>query len=60
MMTSLVLALTLAGAPPSTGFRDHDRVVFLGDSITVLHTWTRLVELAVRLHQEAIDGPGLT
>lgn len=49
MMTALVLAVTLAGAPPSTGFRDHDRVVFLGDSITVLHTWTRLVELAVRL-----------
>ncbi|MBL8920211.1 MAG: SGNH/GDSL hydrolase family protein [Myxococcaceae bacterium] len=48
-MTSLALALVLAGAPPEPLFRDGDRVVFLGDSITVLHTWTRLVELSVRL-----------
>lgn len=48
-MTALLLAAVLGGAPPQPLFRDQDRVVFLGDSITVLHTWTRLVELAVRL-----------
>lgn len=48
-MTSLALALLLTAAPPDPVFRDGDRVVFLGDSITVLHTWTRLVEVAVRL-----------
>lgn len=48
-MTSLALALLLAGSPAEPLFRDGDRVVFLGDSITVLHTWTRLVELSVRL-----------
>ena len=47
-MTSL-LASCLISASPEPVFRDHDRVVFLGDSITVLHTWTRLVELSVRL-----------
>lgn len=48
-MTSLALALVLCAAPADPVFRDGDRVVFLGDSITVLHTWTRLVEVAVRL-----------
>lgn len=48
-MTALVVCAALAAAPPEPLFRDQDRVVFLGDSITVLHTWTRLVELAVRL-----------
>jgi lysophospholipase L1-like esterase len=48
-VTAALLAVVLAGAPPEPVFRDGDRVVFLGDSITVLHTWTRLVELAVRL-----------
>lgn len=48
-MTSLLLSLVLAGAPATPVLQDGDRVVFLGDSITVLHTWTRLVELAVRL-----------
>lgn len=47
-MTSLLLSCLIA-ANPEPVFRDHDRVVFLGDSITVLHTWTRLVELSVRL-----------
>lgn len=48
-MTTLLLGLLLTGAPPEPLLRDGDRVVFLGDSITVLHTWTRLVEVAVRL-----------
>ncbi len=48
-MTSLALALILSAAPADPVFRDGDRVVFLGDSITVLHTWTRLVEVSVRL-----------
>ncbi|MDX2013207.1 MAG: SGNH/GDSL hydrolase family protein [Myxococcaceae bacterium] len=48
-MTALVLAAALSASPVEPLFRDQDRVVFLGDSITVLHTWTRLVELAVRL-----------
>lgn len=47
-MTSLLVSC-LMSANPEPVFRDHDRVVFLGDSITVLHTWTRLVELSVRL-----------
>lgn len=47
-MTSLLVSC-LISANPEPVFRDHDRVVFLGDSITVLHTWTRLVELSVRL-----------
>ena len=48
-MTSLALALILSAVPPDPVVRDGDRVVFLGDSITVLHTWTRLVEVSVRL-----------
>lgn len=48
LMTSLLLSCLIT-ANPEPVFRDHDRVVFLGDSITVLHTWTRLVELSVRL-----------
>ncbi len=49
MTSPLLLSLLLAGAPPPPVIQDGDRVVFLGDSITVLHTWTRLVEVAVRL-----------
>jgi lysophospholipase L1-like esterase len=48
-MTSLLLSLLLTGAPSGPVFQDGDRAVFLGDSITVLHTWTRLVEASVRL-----------
>jgi len=48
-MTSLTLALLVAASPAAPVLRDGDRVVFLGDSITVLHTWTRLVEVAARL-----------
>lgn len=48
-MTSLLVSLALAAAPVDPLFQDGDRVVFLGDSITVLHTWTRLVEVAARL-----------
>jgi lysophospholipase L1-like esterase len=49
MITALVLALVVTAAPAEAVLRDGDRVVFLGDSITVLHTYTRLIELAVRL-----------
>lgn len=48
-MSSLVLATMISSALTAPVLRDHDRVVFLGDSITVLHTWTRLIEVAVRL-----------
>lgn len=50
MMTALVLSLALMTTPAAEPvLRDGDRVVFLGDSITVLHTWSRLIEVAVRL-----------
>lgn len=49
-MSPLLLSLFLAASPAPDGpVHDGDRVVFLGDSITVLHTWTRLIEVAVRL-----------
>lgn len=38
-----------SSAPSSSLIKDGDRVVFLGDSITAIHTWTRYVEEAVRL-----------
>ncbi len=49
MITALVLSLVVTAAPAEAVLRDGDRVVFLGDSITVLHTYTRLIEVAVRL-----------
>lgn len=41
--------LPSSAAPAEPLIHDGDRVVFLGDSITVLHTWTRYVEAYVRL-----------
>jgi lysophospholipase L1-like esterase len=49
MPTLLLTLLLLSQAPEKSVLRDHDRVVFLGDSITALHTYSRLVEVAVRL-----------
>jgi lysophospholipase L1-like esterase len=49
MNPAVLLALVLlADAGPIV--RDGDRVIFLGDSITVAHTWTRLVEQYVLTH----------
>jgi lysophospholipase L1-like esterase len=48
-LASAVLMLCLLTGASNEVLQDGDRVVFLGDSITVLHTWTRLVEVAVRL-----------
>jgi lysophospholipase L1-like esterase len=57
--TSLLLWLLFTAAPrhaPDAGvhptkplLEDGDRVVFLGDSITVMHTYTRAIEAYVRL-----------
>jgi lysophospholipase L1-like esterase len=49
MSCALLISLVIAVTPAEPLVRDGDRVVFLGDSITVLHTWTRLVEVAIRL-----------
>lgn len=49
MHTLLLTLMVLAQTPDKPVLRDHDRVVFLGDSITALHTYSRLVEVAVRL-----------
>ncbi len=44
---------TSAAAAPL--LQQGDRVVFLGDSITVAHTWTRAVEEFVRLRHPELD-----
>ncbi len=49
MSCVLLLSLVLTATPAEPLVRDGDRVVFLGDSITVLHTWSRLVEVGLRL-----------
>ena len=58
-MTSLALALLLTAAPPDPVFRDGDRVVFLGDSITVLHTWTQTLLFHPHVHC-IVPGGGLS
>ncbi|MDP2343648.1 MAG: SGNH/GDSL hydrolase family protein [Deltaproteobacteria bacterium] len=51
----MLIPLLLLSLSASPLLRDGDRVVFLGDSITVAHTYTRAVEEYVRLRHPELD-----